>query len=94
VFGPDRLTPHGTAEVISQELGRPVAYHRVTPEDYGSMLRSRGAGDQAVQDVTEAFVAQDHGIHDADRANAKPAATGFPDLVPEVLKPAAEAHES
>jgi uncharacterized protein YbjT (DUF2867 family) len=26
VFGPDRLTPDGMAEVISQELGRPVAY--------------------------------------------------------------------
>ncbi|MEU6424775.1 NAD(P)H-binding protein [Microbispora sp. NPDC046973] len=94
VFGPDRLTPDGMAEVISQELGRPVAYRRMSVDDYASLLRSRGAGDQAVKDVTEAFAAQDHGIYDADWATAKPTSTDFRTWCREVLKPAADARAS
>ncbi|MEV7805491.1 NAD(P)H-binding protein [Microbispora sp. NPDC088329] len=91
VFGPDRLTPDGMAEVIGQELGRPVAYRRTSVDDYASLLRSRGAGDQAVKDVTEAFAAQDHGIYDADWATATPTSTDFRTWCREVLKPAADA---
>ncbi|MGW5261922.1 NAD(P)H-binding protein [Microbispora sp. NPDC004025] len=91
VFGPDRLTPDGMAEVISQELGRPVAYRRMSMDDYASLLRSRGAGDQAIKDVTEAFAAQDHGIYDADWAAATPTSTDFRTWCREVLKPAAAA---
>lgn len=91
VFGPDRLTPDGMAEVISQELGRPVAYRRTSMDAYATLLRSRGAGDQAVKDVAEAFTAQDHGIYDADWAVAKPTPTSFRTWCREVLKPAADA---
>ncbi|MFI9575472.1 NAD(P)H-binding protein [Microbispora rosea] len=94
VFGPDRLTPDGMAEVISQELGRPVAYRRVSLDDYASLLRSRGAGDQAVKDVTEAFAAQDHGIYDADWATATPTPTDFRTWCRDVLKPTADARAS
>lgn len=91
VFGPDRLTPDGMAEVISRELGHPVAYRRMGLDDYASLLRSQGAGDQAVKDVTEAFGAQDHGIYDEDWAAAKPTPTDFRSWCREVLKPAVEA---
>ena len=94
VFGPDRLTPDGMAQVISQELGRPVAYRRMSMDDFASLLRSRGASDQAVTDMTEMFSAQDHGIYDADWATAKPAATDFRTWCREVLKPAAAAEAS
>ncbi|WP_458090713.1 NAD(P)H-binding protein [Streptomyces malaysiensis] len=91
VFGPDRLTPDGMAEVISQELGRPVTYRRMSMDDYASLLRSRGAGDQQVKDMTEAFAAQDHGIYDADWATAEPTSTDFRTWCREVLRPAADA---
>lgn len=91
VFGPDRLTPDGMAELISQELGRPVAYRRMSMDDFASVLRSRGASDQAVKDRTEMFTAQDHGIYDADWATAKPTSTDFRTWCREVLKPAANA---
>ncbi|GAA4494506.1 NAD(P)H-binding protein [Actinoallomurus oryzae] len=90
VFGPDRLTPDGMAEVISQELGRPVTYRRMSVDDYASLLRSRGAGDRTVKDVTEAFAAQDHGIYDADWAIAEPTPTDFRTWCREVLKPAVD----
>ncbi|MFJ9774000.1 NAD(P)H-binding protein [Kitasatospora sp. NPDC101157] len=92
VFGPDRLTPDDMAEVISQELGRPVAYRRMGIDDYAALLRSQGAGDQAVKDLTEAFAAQDHGIYDADWATAEPTPTDFRTWCRDVLKPAADAH--
>lgn len=91
VFGPDRLTPDGMAEVISQELGRPVTYRRMSMAEYASLLRTRGAGDQQVKDMTEAFAAQDHGIYDADWATAKPTSTHFRTWCGEVLKPAVDA---
>ncbi|MEU7841596.1 NAD(P)H-binding protein [Micromonospora sp. NPDC049114] len=94
VFGPDRLTPDGMAEVISQELGRPVAYRRTTVEDFAAMLRSRGATDQAITDLTEMFAAQDEGIYDADWARAKPVATDFRTWCRQVLVPAANTRES
>ncbi|MEV5705724.1 NAD(P)H-binding protein [Actinoallomurus sp. NPDC052274] len=94
VFGPDRLTPDGMAEVISQELGRPVTYRRMSMDDYVSLLRSGGAGDQTVKDLTEAFAAQDQGIYDADWAAAAPTSTDFRTWCREVLKPAADARAS
>jgi hypothetical protein len=56
-----------------------------------SLLRSRGAGDQAVADRTEMFRAQDHGIYDADWAAAQLTSTDFRTWCREVLKPAADA---
>jgi uncharacterized protein YbjT (DUF2867 family) len=94
VFGPDRLTPDGMAEVISQELGHPVTYRRMSMDDYASLLRSRGVGDQTVVDLTEAFAAQDQGIYDADWATAKPTSTDFRTWCREVLKPAADTRAS
>lgn len=90
VFGPDRLTPDGMAGVISQELGQPVAYRRMSFEDFASILRSRGASDQTVKDITEMFAAQDHGIYDADWAIVKPTGTDFRTWCREVLKPATQ----
>ncbi|MFH9657036.1 NAD(P)H-binding protein [Streptomyces sp. NPDC017248] len=94
VFGPDRLTPDGMARVMTEELGRPVAYRRVSIEDYAALLRSRGAGDRAVRDVTEMLAAQDHGIYDADWAAAEPTPTDFRTWCRDVLKPAADAWAS
>jgi uncharacterized protein YbjT (DUF2867 family) len=94
VFGPDRLTPDGMAEVISQELGRPVGYRRMSMDDFALLLRSRGASDQAVTDMTDMFAAHDDGIYDADWAIAKPTATDFRTWCREVLKPAAGAPAS
>jgi hypothetical protein len=65
------------AEVMSQELGRPIRYRRIGMDDFAAIPRSRGASDQAVQDMIEALAAQDAGIYDADWAVAKIAPTDF-----------------
>ncbi|WP_369226836.1 NAD(P)H-binding protein [Streptomyces sp. R39] len=94
LFGPDRLTPDGMAEVISEELETPVVHRRVTVDEYAATLRSRGAGDRMVRDLVETFAAQDGGIYDADWATATITATDFRTWCREVLKPAVHATSS
>jgi uncharacterized protein YbjT (DUF2867 family) len=91
VFGPDRLTPEGMAQVISEELDQPVVYRRITTEEYAAALRSRGAGEPMVQEMIDTFAAQDDGIYDADWATAKIAATDFRTWCRQVLKPTVQA---
>lgn len=88
VFGPDRLTPDGMADVISEELDLPVAYRRITMDDFASLLRSGGAGEQAIKDMTEMFAAQDDGIYESDWKSAQIAATDFRTWCRQVLLPA------
>lgn len=88
LFGPDRLTPEAMARVMSEELGRSVAYRRITVDEYAATLRAHGAGDRMVEAMVDMFAAQDGGIYDADWATAKIAATDFRTWCREVLKPA------
>lgn len=88
VFGPDRLTPDGMAEVLSEELGRPIRYDRMSLADFAALRRSHGASERVVADPVEMFTAQDEGIYDADWAKAAIAPTSFRTWCREVLKPA------
>ncbi|WP_410565552.1 NAD(P)H-binding protein [Amycolatopsis sp. cmx-4-61] len=88
VFGPDRLTPDGMAQVLSEELGRPVRYRRLALADFAAMRRSQGATERMVADATEMFAAQDDGIYDADWATATITRTDFRTWCREVLEPA------
>jgi uncharacterized protein YbjT (DUF2867 family) len=54
VFGPDRLSPSAMAEVISDVLGRPVAYRQVSLADFGSTLSQRGASEDLMHAVAVA----------------------------------------
>lgn len=87
LFGPDRLTPSGMAEVMSRELGRPVAYRPMAIEELAGAMRAAGAGEQAVRDTTEMFVAQAEGIYDADWAVAELGGTDFATWCRTVLLP-------
>ncbi|MET8849009.1 NAD(P)H-binding protein [Amycolatopsis sp. NPDC004625] len=87
LFGPDRLTPDGMAGVLSEELGRPVAYQRITLAGFAAMRRSQGASERVIADAAEMFAAQDEGIYDADWAKAAIAPTSFRTWCREVLKP-------
>jgi len=89
LFGPDRLTPAGMAEVMSRELGRPVAFRPVAIEAMAGAMRSAGASEQALRDTTEMFVAQADGIYDADWAVAELGATDVATWCRTVLAPRA-----
>lgn len=92
VFGPDRLTPIEMAEVMSRELGRSIAFHPMTIEALASGMRAAGAGERAISDTTQMFVAQADGIYDADWRVARLGATDFASWCRTVLAPRAMAH--
>lgn len=91
VFGPDLLTPDQMAEVISDVLGRPVAYRRQSLEDFATMMADHGASEQTIRDLAQMFAAQADGIYDADQAVAKRTATDFRTWCNDVLRAAATA---
>lgn len=91
VFGPDRLTPDGMAEVISDVLGLPVAYRRASLGDFAANMAARGASEQTIRDMTDMLAAQDAGIYEADWATATPTATDFRTWCEQVLRAAASA---
>ncbi|MGC1184830.1 MAG: NAD(P)H-binding protein [Candidatus Dormiibacterota bacterium] len=91
VFGPDRLTPEEMAEVMSDVLGRPVAYHQTRHEDSVSRMAARGASEQTIRDMTEMHDAQNEGLYEADWAGAAPTATDFRTWFAEVLPSVADA---
>ncbi|WP_263730650.1 NAD(P)H-binding protein [Cellulomonas sp. SG140] len=92
LFGPDRLTPDQMAEVMSGELGRPVAYRSLTLEELAAGMRTAGARDRAVRDTTDVFAAHAGGIYDADWAAARLGSTDFAAWCRTVLRPQAQAH--
>lgn len=94
LFGPDRLTPDEMATIMGEELGSPVSYQRMTMGDFADMLRAQGSSDQAVQDLTEMFAAQDDGIYDEDWSRATIASTTFRAWCRTVLRPAVDAAAS
>jgi uncharacterized protein YbjT (DUF2867 family) len=77
VFGPDRMTPIGMAEVMSEVLRRPVVYRQTSHDEFISRMTSRGASEQTIRDMTEMHDAQNEGLYDADWAAAAPTATDF-----------------
>jgi uncharacterized protein YbjT (DUF2867 family) len=89
VFGPDRLSPREMAEVLSDVLGRNVAFRQLTLADVESALIQRGANEGFVRDMTEATIAANGGIYDADQVASTPGPTDFRTWCREVLRPAA-----
>ncbi|GAA5156192.1 NAD(P)H-binding protein [Amycolatopsis dongchuanensis] len=77
VFGPDRLTPNQLADVMSEVMGRSVAYHQTSHEDFVTGLTAAGFSTQAIQDMVEMHDAQNDGLYEADWAAATPTETDF-----------------
>ena len=94
VFGPDRLSPPEMAQVMSDVLGRPVAYRQTSIEDLVSRMSARGASEQAIHDMTEMNIAQDEGLYEADWATATPTPTDFRTWCEDTLRPATTTPES
>jgi uncharacterized protein YbjT (DUF2867 family) len=90
VFGPDRISPNTMASLMSEVLGRTIAFRQLSEDDVASALRQRGAGEGVVRDVIEAMIAVREGIYDADQTRAIPGPTDFRTWCRDVLLPAAQ----
>ncbi|GGW39849.1 NmrA family transcriptional regulator [Streptomyces lucensis JCM 4490] len=89
VIGPDELSPEAMAEVLSEELGRPVRCEQMSLDAYKATMKRYGMTEAWAQGLADMAAAQNDGIYDAERnALPNPAPTGFRQWCQEVLRPA------
>ncbi|MFE7627058.1 NAD(P)H-binding protein [Streptomyces sp. NPDC057509] len=92
VIGPDALSPHGMAQVLSEVLERPVRFEEPDREAYRATMTRYGMSEAWAQGLFDMADAQDNGVYDAEwRALTTPAPTAFREWCREVLIPAARA---
>lgn len=90
VPGPEDLSPDDMARVMSEELGRPIAYRRLPAQALQASMVERGMTQAWAQGLTDMTAAVEAGLYDAepypDRATTSP--TTFRTWCREVLRPA------
>jgi uncharacterized protein YbjT (DUF2867 family) len=90
LVGPDELTPHGMARVLSEVLDRPVRFQGISAEDHKATLVRHGATEAWAQGLADMVRALDdqgfYGI--AAPSTPETAPTSFRQWCEEVLKPA------
>lgn len=88
--GPEDLSPDDQARIMSEVLGRPIAYRRLPAEALASDLVSRGASAAWARGLVAMSAAVDAGVYEAepfpDRAAATP--TTFRQWCQDTLLPA------
>ncbi|WP_411146207.1 NAD(P)H-binding protein [Streptomyces sp. x-80] len=92
VLGPEDLSAHDMARIMSDVLGRPIRYERQTLDDFRAALAGRGTGDAFVQGYVDMMRAKNNGLDDGvprTRQTASP--TTFREWCEEVLQPAVQA---
>ncbi|WP_431040464.1 NAD(P)H-binding protein [Streptomyces sp. P1-3] len=91
LVGPDDLTSHGMARVVSEVLDRPVRVQRTSSADYKATMLRCGASEAWVQGLANmAEALNDQGFYGAVEPNTPESApTGFRQWCKDVLKPAA-----
>ncbi|SHJ71685.1 Uncharacterized conserved protein YbjT, contains NAD(P)-binding and DUF2867 domains [Palleronia salina] len=63
--GPENLSFEEMALVMSEVLGREIAVHEITPEDFGGMMRRMGATEKMAQGYVEMMTAKNEGMDTA-----------------------------
>ncbi|MEV4119686.1 NAD(P)H-binding protein [Micromonospora sp. NPDC049645] len=86
VRAPVDHTPREMAQIISETLGQPVAYHQVTLTDYRTRYESSGASPAVVDAMVEMAEAQAAGVYPP--ASVRGDGTTFREWCESVLKPA------
>ncbi|MFJ9933997.1 NAD(P)H-binding protein [Streptomyces virginiae] len=100
VLGPQDLSPHDLARIMSEELGRPVRYERQTLDELRSTMLGHGLSPAFVEGMVDMKRAKDEGLDSGvDRSSQAGPATGFAQWCAQTLAPvvlaapeAADAH--
>lgn len=89
VMGPEDLSAHGMARILSDVLDYPVRYERQSLDDFHATLTKHGVGDAFVQGYVAMMRSKDNGLDDGVRRTPRTATpTTFREWCEEVLKPA------
>jgi uncharacterized protein YbjT (DUF2867 family) len=89
VIGPDALSPHDMAKVLSEVLERPIRFQQVSDDAYKATMTQYGMSEAWAQGLVDMATAQNDGIYDAEQHALHSAGpTGFRRWCEDVLKPA------
>ena len=87
VLGPQDLSPDDLARIMTEELGRPVRYHRQSLDELRTTMLGYGLDAAFVEDMVAMKRAKDEGL-DAGAARSAQAGTEFAQWCAHTLKPA------
>lgn len=77
------------ARIMSEVLERPIAYHRVSPEEHRAALVGHGMSEAWAQGLLHMSAAVEAGAYAADLHRSRSASpTGFRQWCQDVLRPA------
>jgi uncharacterized protein YbjT (DUF2867 family) len=89
VLGPEDLSCHDMAQIMSEVLGRPIRFQQVTGEAYRSTLIGQGWSEAMAQGMIDMMAAKDAGLDNAEpRTPRSTTPTSFRQWCEEVLRPA------
>jgi uncharacterized protein YbjT (DUF2867 family) len=88
LLGPEDLSYNDMAAILSDLLGTPVRFERISDEAFKARLMGRGMSDAMAQGNLDMFIAKDHGLDSAERRTPESTTpTTFRDWAREALKP-------
>ncbi|MGY2896307.1 NmrA family NAD(P)-binding protein [Deinococcus sp. UYEF24] len=89
VLGPEDLSCHDMARVMSEVLGKPVTYHQISLEVYKAQYLGFGYSEAMAQGMTDMGRAKNDGLDNAEpRTSENTTPTSFRQWCETVLKPA------
>jgi uncharacterized protein YbjT (DUF2867 family) len=89
VLGPEDLSYHDMAQIMSAVLGQPVRYQQIPAQALKDRLTAGGMSDAMAQGTADMMVAKDQGLDNAEpRTPESTTPTSFRQWCEEVLKPA------
>ncbi len=89
VLGPEDLSCDDMARIMSEVLGRPVRFQRVSAESYVRTLADHGMSEAMTRGMADMLAAKDRGLDNAEpRTPESTSPTRFRQWCEEVLRPA------
>jgi uncharacterized protein YbjT (DUF2867 family) len=88
-LGPEDLSYHDMARIMSEVLGKPVRFQQITGEAFKARLLARGMSEAMAQGYLDMWVAYDQGLDTAESRTAESTTpTSFRQWCEDVLRPA------
>ena len=89
VLGPEDLSFDDMARIMSEVLGKPVRFQRISAEEYKATLTGNGMSEAIAQGLVDMARAKDEGLDNAEpRTPESTTPTSFRQWCTQVLKPA------
>jgi uncharacterized protein YbjT (DUF2867 family) len=89
VLGPEDLSYHDMAKIMSEVLGRPVRFQQIPVEAFKATLTGHGMSEAMAQGMVDMVLAKDAGLDNAEpRTPASSTPTSFRQWCADVLAPA------